>query len=51
MLVLLDGSLHAYNVLVSFGSDDLNESLPQRANSQFGSSSFGWRTRVEIDES
>ena len=27
--------LHASSALVSFGSDDLNESLPQRANSQF----------------
>ena len=28
-------TLHAFSALVSFGSDDLNESLPRRANSQF----------------
>ena len=27
-------SLHAFSALVSFGSDDLNGSLPRRANSQ-----------------
>ena len=37
-----------FGALVSFGSDDLNESLPQRAISQFTSSSHGQRTQVEI---
>ena len=44
-------TLHAFSALVSFGFDDLNESLPRRANSQFASSSHERRTRVEIGES
>ena len=40
-------TLRAFSALVSFGSDDLNESLPRRANSQFASSSHGRRTRVQ----
>ena len=53
MLVLYTGhfTLHVFSTLVCFGSDDLNESLPQKANSQFASSSHGRRTRVEIGES
>ena len=34
-------TLHAFSALVSFGSDDLNVSLPRRANSQFASSLHG----------
>ena len=49
VLVLYTGHLsHAFSALVSFGSDYLNESLPQRANLQFASSSHGRRTRVQI---
>ena len=53
VLVLYTGNftLNAFSALVSFGSDDLNESLPRRANSQFASSSHGWQTGVEIGES
>ena len=39
-------TLHAFSELVSFGSDDLNESLPRRANLQFartGDTSGDWR--------
>ena len=54
VLVLHKGSFHithAFSALVSFGSDDLKESLPRKANSQFGSSLHGRWTRVEpIDE-
>ena len=36
-------------LLVSFGFEDLNQSLPRRANSQFASSSYGWRTLLSGD--
>ena len=40
VLVLYTGHLlHAFIAFISFGSDDLNESLQRRANSQFASSS------------
>ena len=34
-------TLQVFSALVSFGSDDLNVSLPRRANSQFASSLHG----------
>ena len=38
-------TLHAFSALVSFGFDDLNESLPRKANSQFArtDTSGDWR--------
>ena len=44
--MLVDG--HLLHALVSFGSEDPNGSLPQRASSQFTSSLHGWQTQVEI---
>ena len=51
MLVLYTGhfTLHAFSALVSFGSDDLNESLPRSANLHLTSSSNGRQTQVQID--
>ena len=46
MLVLYTAGhlLHAFSAFDSFGSDDLNESLPRRAASQFASGCHERRT-------